>query len=154
MNIMSLRGKWVKLLEIHFSYKSNIFHVYPAFIFHLVTASLNILTLVVFAHLKLIMKCTHWAKQAINQSRCVSRWVPEQVSGAQRPDGSNSTPASAGKPSPRLSPRGCHCQRMCQPALLQLISQCWNVLTLQRRSCLTSASEKAAGGLLSCFLGW
>lgn len=128
--------------------------IFPLLAFPLVTALLNALILVVFAHLKLIMKCMHWVKQPINQSRCVSRWVPERVSGAQRPDGSNSTVALVGKPSPRLSPHGCHCQHMCQPALLQLISRCWNVLTLQRRSCLVSASEKAAGGLLSCLLAW
>lgn len=79
----------------------NIFHSYfPPFIFPLVTALLNALILVVFTHLKLIMKCMHWAKQAINQSRCVSRWVPEQVSGAQRPGGSNSTLDLVGKAEP------------------------------------------------------
>lgn len=64
---------------------------------------LDALIPVVFAHLKLIMKCMRWAKQAINQSRCVSRWVPAKVSGAQRPDGSNSTLALEGKSSPRLT---------------------------------------------------
>ncbi|CAK6967389.1 pyridoxal phosphate phosphatase PHOSPHO2 [Scomber scombrus] len=39
---------------------------------------LNALILVVFAHLKLIMKCMHWAKQAINQSRCVSRVITNE----------------------------------------------------------------------------
>lgn len=134
--------------------KDNIFHSSPPFISHLITALLKALILVVFTHLRLIMKCMHWAKRAINQSRCASRWVPERVSGARRLDGSNSALARAGKPSPRLSPRGCHCQRMCQPAWLQLISRCRNVLTLQRRSCLVLANEKAAGGLLTCLLTW
>ena len=39
----------------------------------LLAALLSALILVVFAHLKPIMKCMHWAKQAINQNRCVSR---------------------------------------------------------------------------------
>lgn len=100
-----MRRSISNVLLLHTQYITLIF---PPFIFPLVTALLNALILVVFAHLKLIMKCMHWAKQAINQSRCVSRWVPEQVSGAQRPDGSKlhigfSREAEPSSLTPRLS---------------------------------------------------
>lgn len=78
--------------------------IFLPLMFFLITALLSALILVVFAHLKLIMKCMHWAKQAINQSRCVSRWVPDWVSGAQQPDGSNYRLVLAGRRSPRPSP--------------------------------------------------
>lgn len=54
--------------------------------------------------------------------------------------------------------QSCHCRHMCQPALLQLISCCRNVLTLQRPSRLIAMTERAAGGRLTCAglknLGW
>lgn len=105
---------------------------------------------VVFSRLRLIMKSMQWVKQAINQSRCVSRWVPDRVSEAQRPDSSEPD----FEPSPRLSPKDRPWQHVCQPALLQLISACRHVFTLQKRSCLVLANKKAAGGLLSCLLAW
>lgn len=63
-----------RLIRNPFLFQSNYVPlIFPPFIFPLITALLKALILVVFAHLKLIMKCMHWAKQAINQSRCASR---------------------------------------------------------------------------------
>lgn len=109
-------------------------------------APLGALILVVFSHLKLIIKRMRRVKLAINQSRCVSRRAPDHSLQSKAARQLEVHGLLSSRPSRRLSPELRHWHRTHRPALLQLISRCQNILTLQKQSSLAQPTVKLLVG--------